>query len=118
MRVARCTPVPRKALNLVQESCQSQGQPNQNKLMPTTAQTAMTAAARRGGSQMSAQAPKIGNKNQAWILVKSARAQTAPAPAMATSGRRDRTDRSPTRRAKVQNKLKNVSRAARWACAK
>ena len=71
----------------------------------------MAAAARRGGSQKRAQPPRIGKRNQAWILVKSASAQTAPAPAIATSGRLDRIDRSPTRRARVQNKLKNVSRA-------
>ena len=113
MIVGRATPVPQYAWSLVKESCQSQGQPTQNKLIPTTDQIAMTARARRGGSHSNAHVPRIGSKNQAWILVKSARAQTAPAPAIATTGRLARTDRSPVTRARVQNKLRNVSSAAR-----
>src|SRR5438093_9405869 len=116
--VARPTPVPQNTQSLVQESYQSQGQPTQNRLTPTTVQAAITTRARRTGRWTSDQIPRSGRRNQAWILVRSARDQTAPAAIMARTGPGDRRARSPVRRAKVQKHDKKVSRAPKWAWAK
>src|SRR5450631_4490472 len=103
--VDRTTPVPQHAWSRAQGAYQSQGQPTQNKVIPTNAQTAMAATARRGGSRRNAQAERMGNRNQAWILVRSASDQSAPATAIARSSRGDRIARSPATSASVQNKL-------------
>src|SRR5262245_15265590 len=112
MIVARATEVPQKALHRVRVSYQSQGHPARKSVTPVTNQRANIAQALRQGSLARAQAAMTGSKSQAWILVRRASDQTAPAWMTARNERPASNARAPTKRASVQKRLRNVSRAA------
>src|SRR5208282_704789 len=113
MMVARCTDVPQKAFQRAQVSYQSQGQPTRNSPTPVKVQTTMVLKAHCHESLVNAQIATIGKSNQAWILVSSARDQNAPALMIVRVEAGGAVARTPARRAVVQNRLRNVSRAAR-----